>query len=184
MQALYQQFEKIFKQQYNLLANYAWSVLRNKEDAEDVVQEVFTKIWQNNPTIFDTDHVRFYLQTAIKNACISLLRKQAGKSFMQPEEVRLYQQLEEYKHTEQKDIFLMVQEALALLPPQCQAIFKLSRFGNLTYQQIAEELELSVKTVENQMGKALRIMRDYSRKNEISFILLLAALGWTAFPFG
>ncbi|HEX2629415.1 MAG TPA: sigma factor-like helix-turn-helix DNA-binding protein, partial [Chitinophagaceae bacterium] len=61
----------------------------------------------------------------------------------------------------------------ALLPPQCLAIFKLSRFARLTYQQIADELNLSVKTVENQMGKALKLMREYAKQNQVSFTLLL-----------
>ena len=61
---LYTQFEALFKAHYNELANYALSILKNRDDAEDVVQEVFIRIWQNNPSIIATPDVKFYLITA------------------------------------------------------------------------------------------------------------------------
>lgn len=172
-QDLYLLFETLFKEHYDSLANYAFSILGTREDAEDVVQDVFIKIWQNTPQVINTPQVKFYLLTAVKNNCISCLRKQAGKKFVQPEDARLHTLPYEGQQAKKEDIGVAVHKALALLPPQCLAIFKLSRFGKLTYQQIASELGLSVKTVENQVGKALRIMRDYARQNNISFILML-----------
>lgn len=168
-------FEILFKEHYNTLANYAYSILKNKENAEDVVQDVFVKLWQNTPDVITTPQVKFYLVTATKNNCITFLRKHARKSFVQPEDAHLTQ-LEEPTRKEEQDITKVINKALATLPPQCMAIFKLSRFGKLTYQQIADELGISVKTVENQMGKALRIMREYAKQHNISFALLLLLL--------
>lgn len=173
---LYSIFEFIFKEHYNTLANYAYSILKSKQDAEDVVQDVFVKLWQNSPDVINTPQVKFYLVTATKNNCISFLRKEAGKTFVQPEDVQLHAHADEPVRTQQEDISLVISKALKMLPPQCLAIFKLSRFGKLTYQQIADELGLSVKTVENQMGKALRIMREYAKQHNISFALLLVLL--------
>ena len=173
---LYTRFESIFREHYNALANYAYSILKNKENAEDVVQDVFVKLWQNTPDVINTPQVKFYLITATKNNCISFLRKQSAKTFVQVEESYLPAQPDEPAHTQQRDIPAIINQALSHLPPQCLAIFKLSRFGKLTYQQIADELGLSVKTVENQMGKALRIMRDYAKQHNISFALLLLFL--------
>jgi RNA polymerase sigma-70 factor (family 1) len=173
---LYSTFESIFKEHYNTLANYAYSILKNKQDAEDVVQDMFVKLWQNSPDVVSTPQVKFYLVTATKNNCISFLRKEAGKTFVQPEDVQLHTPADEPTRTEQEDIIVVINKALTALPPQCLAIFKLSRFGKLTYQQIADELGLSVKTVENQMGKALRIMREYAKQHNISFALLLLLL--------
>lgn len=172
-QDLYPLFEKLFREHYNSLANYALSILKNRQDAEDAVQDVFVKLWQNSPQVVSTEQVKFYLFTATKNTCITLLRKQAGKTFVDPETTHI-------PDTGTKpaggDPVAAVKQALALLPPQCLVIFKLSRFGNLTYQQIADELGISVKTVENQMGKALRIMRDFARQNNISFSLIVLIL--------
>src|SRR5688572_18595067 len=170
---LYLQFERIFREHYNALANYAHSILKSEQDAEDVVQEVFIKIWQNNPDIIKNEQVKFYLLTSIKNGCISFLRKQAGKKFVQPEDVHLHNTADEEVRHQSEDLMAMADKALALLPPQCGVIFKMSRFGKLTYQQIADELGLSVKTVENQMGKALRMMRDFAKQNNVAVSLLL-----------
>lgn len=173
---LYAIFETVFKEHYNMLANYAYSILKSKENAEDVVQDVFVKLWQNTPDVITTPQVKFYLVTATKNSCISFLRRQAGRTFAQLEDAELHVRADQPVDTAHQDITLVINNALAMLPPQCLAIFKLSRFGKLTYQQIADELGLSVKTVENQMGKALRIMRDYAKQHNISFALLLLLL--------
>ncbi|HYF29559.1 MAG TPA: RNA polymerase sigma-70 factor [Chitinophagaceae bacterium] len=172
---LYSTFEALFKEHYNALANYAFSFLKNKESAEDVVQDVFVKLWQNQPDVVKTSQVKFYLFTAIKNNCISVLRKESGKVFVQPEDVQLSAS-EEPAHHGPKDIGSLIDKALSTLPPQCLVIFKMSRFGKLTYQQIADELGLSVKTVENQVGKALRIMREHAKQHNISFALLMLVL--------
>jgi RNA polymerase sigma-70 factor (ECF subfamily) len=173
---LYTTFESLFREHYNTLANYAYSILKNKENAEDVVQDVFVKLWQNNPEVVNTPQVKFYLLTATKNNCISLLRRQSGKTFVQVEESQLPGMADEPARRQERDIPAIINQALSTLPPQCLAIFKLSRFGKLTYQQIADELGLSVKTVENQMGKALRLMREYAKQHNISFSLLLLLL--------
>ena len=172
---LYSRFEMLFKEHYNTLANYAYSILKSKENAEDVVQDVFVKLWQNTPDVITTPQVKFYLVTATKNSCISFLRRHAGKTFVQPEDAHLAQ-VEDPARKDEQDITNIINKALATLPPQCMAVFKLSRFGKLTYQQIADELGISVKTVENHMGKALRIMRDYAKQHNISFALLLLLL--------
>lgn len=166
-QDLYQVFEKLFKDHYQALANYAFSILRSKEDAEDVVQDVFIKLWRNSPDVIHTPQVKFYLLTAVKNGCISFLRKEAGRRIVQPDSLQLAASEESKDHT--IDPAKLVGEAISLLPSQCAVIFKMSRFGKLTYAQIAQELGISVKTVENQVGKALRIMREYAKKNNISF---------------
>ena len=92
---LYSIFETIFKEHYNTLANYAYSILKSKENAEDVVQDVFVKLWQNSPDVVTTPQVKFYLVTATKNSCISFLRKESGKTFIQPEDAQLHAHADE-----------------------------------------------------------------------------------------
>jgi len=168
---LYQLFEKIFREHYDSLANYALTILRSKEDAEDVVQDVFIKIWQNNSSIIESPGIKFYLLTAVKNNSISFLRKQVGKKSIGIDAAAVHILPEEKKAATPLDVESLVNQGLSQLPPQCAVIFKMSRFGKLTYQQIAVELDISVKTVENQVGKALRIMREFARKNDISLLL-------------
>jgi RNA polymerase sigma-70 factor (ECF subfamily) len=175
---LYSLFESIFREHYGSLSNYAFSILRKREDAEDVVQDIFIKIWQNTPQVIETSQIKFYLITAVRNGCISFLRKQGRQAHVQPEDAHLHTLPDEPMAEKRKepDIRLVVKEAFSLLPPQCAVVFKMSRFGKMTYQQIATELNISVKTVENQVGKALRIMREYAKQHNISFSLLLFVL--------
>ncbi|HEU4472780.1 MAG TPA: RNA polymerase sigma-70 factor [Flavisolibacter sp.] len=168
----YHRFEEVFREHYNSLANYALSILRNEHDAEDVVQEVFIRVWQNNPEVIATAEARYYLITATRNAAISHLRKQAGRQFVDPETAGLQHQAPEEAGNSHADPMDLAAKALQTLPPQCRLIFTMSRFGQLTYQQIAEELGLSVKTVDNQVGKALRLMRDYARRHRAGLLLL------------
>lgn len=172
--AQYQLFESIFRQHYEQLARYAYTILRNQADAEDVVQEVFIRIWNTNRNVLTMDQPGFYLSTSVKNASISFLRKQAGKQFLPADNVSIPDAPTD--PAEEKDLVSIAQKALAELPPQCLVIFKLSRFGKLTYQQIANELGISAKTVENQMGKAIRLMREFAKKNEVSFTWILLFL--------
>lgn len=172
----YSKFETLFRAHYNTLANYAFSIVKNQHDAEDVVQEVFVRLWQYKPAALESDNAKFYMLTATKNACISLLRKQAGKFMVEPDTVHLSDTADEPVATSETDMTAVVNKALAALPPQCQAIFKMSRFGQLTYKQIADELGISVKTVENQMGKALKIMRTFAKQHNISFALMMCWL--------
>jgi RNA polymerase sigma-70 factor (family 1) len=169
----YVSFDRVFREHYNALANYALAIVRNRQDAEDAVQDVFIKMWRNNPQVMETSEVKYYLLTATKNTCISLLRKQAAVVMVDPQEKEFTAMETPVAPDPPRDMVALVNNALSLLPPQCLAIFKMSRFGQLTYQQIADELGVSVKTVENQMGKALRIMRDYAKQQHISFSLLL-----------
>lgn len=179
---LYSLFENLFREHYNELSNYAYSILKNREDAEDAVQDVFIKIWQKDPTIINKDGIKFYLLTATRNTCISFLRRQAGQYSTTPDHLANVP-ADEPSISASVDYNALVKNALALLPPQCLAIFKLSRFARLTYQQIADELDLSVKTVENQMGKALKIMREYARQNQVSFTLLLLLISQCLYSF-
>jgi RNA polymerase sigma-70 factor (family 1) len=167
----YQLFENLFREHFQHLARYAYSILRNEADAEDVVQEVFTGIWKNNRNVLQMEQPKFYLITCVKNACISFLRKQGGKEFVPADNIAVA--FDPADPAEGKDLVALASKALSQLPPQCLAVFKLSRFGKLTYQQIANEMGISIKTVENQMGKAIRLMREFAKKNEVNFGWLL-----------
>ncbi len=170
--ALYERFEELFREHYGPLANYAFSLVKDRQDAEDAVQDVFIRIWQHHQDMIQNEGVKFYLYTATKNTCISLLRKQATRSSANPEELLASRPDTVTDPVTPVDYRQLVQEAFSLLPPQCLAIFKLSRLAGLTYAQIASELNLSVKTIENQMGKALRLMREFARQKNIPLPVL------------
>lgn len=169
----YEKFESLFREHYNSLAAYAFTILKNRADAEDVVQDVFVRIWQKNPSVIGNEGIKFYLFTATKNNCISLLRRQAALVPFTEQEGGLAELPSgDPPAGKPVDYAALIQQAFELLPPQCRTIFRMSRLARLTYAEIAAELNLSVKTVENQMGKAIRLMREYARKNKIPLPVL------------
>lgn len=157
-------FRSLFRDEYGKLCRYAFSYMQDEQLAEDVVQDTFIKIWEQKQDMLGSPNIRFYLATAVRNNCISLLRKQKVQQVHYPEHTpepppvpwySLREQQEEQSERQQKII-----RALDRLPPKCREVFLLVKLQGLSYKQAAATLDISVKTVENQMGKALRIFRD------------------------
>ncbi len=154
-------FERVFKAHFKALHAYAFTFVKDNAVAEDMVQNIFLRLWNKADEISITQSFTAYLYRCVYNECLNYLRhekvKAAHETYLKhntrpsgeptPEEVT-YQEL---KH--------QLSEALQTLPEGCRTIFQLSRFESLKYREIADKLGLSVKTVENQMGKALRILR-------------------------
>jgi RNA polymerase sigma-70 factor, ECF subfamily len=154
-------FEEVFKSHFKQLHAYAITLLRDDAEAEEMVQQVFFKIWDRNTGFPLTGSVTAYLYRAVHNECLNFLKHQQVKSAH-----RLYvahrmkneaEQPEKKLHT--KELEQKILAALNDLPEQCRTIFQLSRFDELKYREIAGKLGLSEKTVENQMCKALKLLR-------------------------
>jgi RNA polymerase sigma-70 factor (family 1) len=154
-------FEMLFKKHYDPLCRFALSYLQDPDDAEETVQGVFIGFWEKRQTIQVETSLKAYLYRSVRNACLNEIKRAKvrklhadslmveGEPQSQPSDhLAIRQELEE-----------KIQEALQALPEQCRLIFKMSRFEELKYKEIADQLNLSIKTVENQMGKALKIMR-------------------------
>jgi len=154
-------FETVFKKHYQALCNYACGILKDMDDAEEVVQSIFLKFWEQRAEIEINVSLKSYLYRAVHNTCLNRL-----KHLKIQETYRQYVgDYLENTHDSATDILDKVElesrigDALEKLPEQCRLIFKMSRFEELKYQEIADRLGLSIKTVENQIGKALKIMR-------------------------
>ncbi len=157
----HQFFEEIFKKNYSNLCRYAFGFLKDEEACEDLVQDLFIKLWQDKPEIFLDKSVVSYLHTATKNNCISSLRKKIMTISVDDEnapEIVDIDTSEQQNNTEL--LYGKIFDAIEQLPPKCAATFKMHRLGGLSYKQIADELNVSVKTVENQIGKAMKILRN------------------------
>ncbi|ALJ00892.1 RNA polymerase sigma-70 factor [Rufibacter tibetensis] len=155
--------ETLFKQYYTLLCRTAVRFTKDTESAEDLVQEVFCKIWQNREVLEVTTSYKAYLVRSVTNQALNYIEKQ--KRLVLAEDTTPFESslsanttMELIAGTEMEG---RIQQALEALPPQCRLIFEMSRFEELTYKEIADTLQLSPKTVENQMGKALRILREH-----------------------
>ncbi|MEO6549485.1 MAG: RNA polymerase sigma-70 factor [Ferruginibacter sp.] len=168
----YQLFQNSFYEYYKPLCKYAYTFVKDSDTIEDIVQEILMKVWEKKQDLLGKNELRFYLFTAVKNNCLTYLEKKkkliitgltgnekTGNNVEYPFETNV-----------DIDFSLLLEEAFERLPPKCREVFLLSRISKQTYQQIADTSGISIKTVENQMGKALSIMRAFIREKQSSLI--------------
>jgi RNA polymerase sigma-70 factor, ECF subfamily len=155
-------FEMIFKAYYQPLCRYAYSFLEDKEEAEEVVQSAFITVWEKRKSIDIQTSLKSYLYRMVRNGCLNVIKHEKVKQQHVAHELAVTEV--SYESVSQKvyatELEIKITEAMKALPDQCRLVFQLSRFEELKYQEIADQLKISVKTVENHMGKALKIMRE------------------------
>lgn len=155
-------FENLFRTNYSTLCGYANTFLRDPDASEEVVQEVMLKIWVNRDSIRITTSVRSYLFRAVRNGCMNVV-KHIGvrEEYKTWNEARIAEpERSQEDHLIASELEIKIREAIDRLPFERRKIFIHSRYDNLTYAEIAEKLGISVKTVENQMTKALKTLRE------------------------
>lgn len=157
-----QVFETIFRTYYERLCNYANTILNDMDEAEEIVQGAFLTVWEKHDTLEIHTSVKSYLYRAVHNSCLNRVkhykvRKTYGDSVKNQAELLHDDASQDFIGSE---LDAIVANAIDSLPDQCKLVFKLSRFENLTYAEIAEQLGISIKTVENHMVKALKVLRE------------------------
>jgi RNA polymerase sigma-70 factor, ECF subfamily len=176
-----QVFEKIFKYYFLKLERFAVEYVLNKEEANDIVQSVFAMLWERRASLLPDTNLNNYLITLTKNQCLNYLKHlKAGfnyKSFHESKWKELemnYYALERFNQNKLslEELEKTIQDAIDSLPGQCREIFMLSRFQDLKYHEIADKLNISVKTVEKKMSISLSILREKLREY-YSFIWIL-----------
>ena len=159
-------YKELFARFSKSLQQFAISFVRSPEVAEEIVSDVFIKVWKKRAGLNRIHNLKLYLFISTKNGALNYLRTQK-KVFLQPEQYLV--QLQSIYFNPEKlmltaEMMNRVQKAINDLPPRCQLIFKLVKEDGLKYREVAELLQVSLKTVENQMGKALKILRAYIRQ--------------------
>jgi len=155
--------EQIFHQYYEGLGRYAMRFLTDPEEARDLVQAIFVRLWEKRNELPTPLNLGGYLHTAVRNACLNRLEHY---------KVRLAHQTHESQRPIQTDHtpqdFLeahetaeRIRQSLALLPERCREAFLLTRREGLSYREVGERMGISPKTVEVQVGKALKLLRTH-----------------------
>ena len=158
------EFEEIFHRYYSPLCNYASKIISDEISAEDVVQNLFIQLWESEKLkrVKNTEH---FLLQAVKFKCIDFLRTRNPQKNIPLENIK-DAGLSGPDELIEEDIEPLFYYFTAKLPPKTREVFLLSRRSGMTYKEIADELDISVKTVENQMGRALRILKDLLKEHK------------------
>ena len=169
-----QSFELLFAEFFEPLCGFAYGYVSDRDTAQEIVQDVFINLWQKRNSIEKDKSVKSYLYTSVKNRCLNYIRD--NKNFRSH---YLDVVLELEIPVQEEDIFSesetqdKINAALDKLPEKCRQVFELSRFEEMKYKEIAENMGISVKTVEVQMSKALKILREELKDLIILLIILL-----------
>jgi RNA polymerase sigma-70 factor (ECF subfamily) len=154
-------FEDVFKSHFKSLHVYAITIVKDETIAEEMVQNVFFKLWEKKEQIRLQQSVKAYLYRAVHNECLNHLKHDKVKAGYKAHAIYANNESESAADPAIiKELERHIDKALKELPEQCRTIFQLSRFEDQKYHMIASQLGISVKTVENQMGKALRMLRQ------------------------
>ena len=155
-------FEQLFKSQYGKLCSYANLFLNDPDASEDVVQEVFFKLWKNRDQLSINTTVKSYLFRAVRNGCLNVIEHMKVRDTHKAvnEEDIKSSETDAVDETVVMELEQRIRESIDQLPVERRKIFMLSRFEGLKYREIADQLNISVKTVENQMYHALRFLRE------------------------
>jgi RNA polymerase sigma-70 factor, ECF subfamily len=155
-------FDAVFRANYAALVGSAERILGRRDVAEEIVQDVMLELWRRRETLAVEDSLRGYLFRATRNRSLNHLRHGAIEKRAEPELAAASVESGSSAHAAlvEEEIEVAVKRAVADLPARCREVFELSRVHGLRYSEIATTLGISVKTVEAQMGKALRILRE------------------------
>jgi len=154
-----QAFKVLFVEFYPSLCVFAMRFVDGEEAARDIVQDVFFNVWKGRKSMFVTSSFRNFLITSVRNQCVDYLRRQKLEhQFMEKGRLTGIQTSPEEMYT-LKELEVVLNRALAKLPDNVREAFEMNRFKGMTYNAIAEEMEVSPKTIEAYMSKALKILR-------------------------
>jgi RNA polymerase sigma-70 factor, ECF subfamily len=155
------QFESLFRSSYVSLVRYARTLIKDQDAAEEIVQDLFFRLWKDREKINIESSLNGYLFRAVHNRCLHSIehsrivaRHAEEMSHMQPEDQESPSDILHYKELQAK-----IAAILERLPERCGKIFCMNRFEGLKYSEIAEKLSVSIKTVEANMGRALKEFR-------------------------
>ena len=173
-----QTFKELFVKYYPQLVLFAHHLVGNESSAKDIAQDVFVKIWNQKADLKIKENIRSYLLKATRNTALNLLKKRQRLAYDE------YPDLEDRTPSAQDylqagDLEKSIRKAIDALPPACRTVFLLRRMEGLSLKEIAAELQISVKTVENQLTKAQKSIMHHLKPmmSGINILILIYGCG-------
>ena len=166
--------EELFRLYYTPLVRFVFQKVRDWDQAEDLSQEVFVRMWNKRTELVITTSLKAYLYTAAKNLALNEIQKSQRHAELNQVFLQKIEQEDVVEREAEAALWQeRIEDALQELPPRCREVFVLSKFEGMSYQEIAEVMQISPKTVENQMGKALSMLRK-----SLAPFLEMTVLSW------
>jgi RNA polymerase sigma-70 factor (family 1) len=153
-----QAYRELYTSLYSYLFGFAKTIVQSRESAEEVVSDVFIKLWERRKELEKIENLKVYLYVATRNIAFNYLDKQKRNSTNSIDDVEAEFTSIDFDPEQlliTADMLALIQKAIDQLPPKCKIIFKLAKEDGLKYREVAEVLNISVKTVENQLAIAL-----------------------------
>lgn len=167
-------FKERFQKHYSRLCHIAYGYVANRDDSEDIVQELFINVWNKGKDELPENEFVPYMNMAVRNSCISFLRGKQDGTLSIDEHMNETSLVASEEHDENRPHpEEVLEDALSSLPPKCKEIFMMAKLRNMKYREIAHELNLSEKTIENQMTKAIRLLREYVSQKGVLLISVI-----------
>ncbi|MBO6522527.1 MAG: RNA polymerase sigma-70 factor [Balneolaceae bacterium] len=171
------EFRELYLNYYPIIFKVAVYILKEEEAAEDTVQEIFIKLWENPSLLSGVEYIKSYLISMTKNLAFDKLKAQKKES---EHILQLEKTMEEDELIEEENFRKALEKVVSELPPKCRLIFSLSRFEGLSNDEIADYLQISKRTVETQISLALKafrgdlrpILKSYLPGGGMSFLTL------------
>ena len=165
-------FEQLFRELFKPLCNFSRKYVGDLEEAKSLVHEVFVVVWEKFDTLPPDCNYRSYLYTAVRNKCLNHIRDR--KKHVMLDSIPDHAAMEVNTSLETSELGQEIEFGIQALPEKCREVFELSRMEGLKYDQIASKLNISVKTVEAHMSKALTMLRIHLKE----FMTLLLFMHW------
>jgi RNA polymerase sigma-70 factor (ECF subfamily) len=158
-------FELLFRRYRAGLVHFAMSIVNNRSDAEELVQDMFIAIWDRRDLLVFDDSLKNYLFTGVKNKCLNHIKKVRLPFADMPDEFPIASSdASAADHLQSRETEKSIHLLIARLPTKCRMVFLLSRMQELSYKEIAAVMDITPKTVENQIGIALKFLKDNLNK--------------------
>jgi len=151
----------LFEKYYTSIYIFIWNKTKDDDLSQDIVQEVFIKIWDSRSNLDESKSIKAYLYRIASNMCIDHLRKQVTRQAYVNDRIDSRDEDSSYKEFESTD---NVKRILDVLPDDVRETFVLSRFDKFKYSEISEILDVSVRTVESRISKAIKILKSVLKK--------------------
>lgn len=165
-------YKTLFNLYYRPLCSFAKKYVLDLAVAEDIVQELFVKFWEQRQEVQVETSVKSYFFQSVRNECLNYLKHQGVKEKYKIHIESVSSDNFFHNKLEEEEINQLVYQTIQSLPPRCKQIFELSRFEGKTFEEISLELSISKNTIKNQLVRALKHIRQVLEKNEI--LLLIA----------